>query len=61
MRCGLSEKTINNVAKKNNFLKYQIPVFNCQLAQDSDQQQKKMNGSKILEVKLDGVRVISIL
>ena len=61
LRCGLSEKTINNVAKKNNFLKYQIPVFNCQLAQDSDQQKKKMNGSKILEVKLDGVRVISIL
>ena len=27
MRCGLSEKTINNVAKKNNHTKYLIPVF----------------------------------
>ena len=61
MRCGLSEKTINNVAKKNNLLEYAIPVFACQLAQDSDSHKKKLSGEKILEVKLDGVRVISIL
>ena len=61
MRCGLSEKTINNVAKKNNLLEYIIPVFACQLAQDSDSHKKKLTGEKILEVKLDGVRVISIL
>ncbi len=61
MRCGVSEKTINNVAIKNNFPKFQIPVFACQLAQDSDSHKKKLNGKKILEVKLDGVRVISIL
>ena len=34
MRCGVSEKTINNVAVKNDFTKYSIPVFACQLAQD---------------------------
>ncbi len=61
MRCGLSEKTINNVAKKNNFLKYFIPVFSCQLSQDSELHKKKLHGKKILEVKLDGVRAISIL
>ena len=61
MRCGVSEKTINNVAKKNNFSQYVIPVFACQLAQDSDSHQKKLTGRKYLEVKLDGVRVISIL
>ncbi len=61
MRCGLSEKTINNVAKKNNHTKYLIPVFSCQLAQDSELHQKKLIGKKILEVKLDGVRAISIL
>ncbi len=61
MRCGLSEKTINNVSKKNNFSQYQIPVFACQLAQDSESHQKKLTGKKFLEVKLDGVRVISIL
>ena len=61
MRCGVSEKTINNVAKKNNFLDYIIPVFACQLAQDSDSHKKKLTGKKFIEVKLDGVRVISIL
>jgi len=61
MRCGLSEKTINNVAKKNNFDEYTIPVFACQLAQDSELHKKKLNGEKFLEVKLDGVRVITIL
>ncbi len=61
MRCGLSEKTINNVAKKNNFEKYLIPVFSCQLAQDVENHKKKMLGKKIIEVKLDGVRALSIL
>ena len=57
----MSEKTINNVAKKNNFPEFSIPVFSCQLAQDSEHHKKKLNGEKIIEVKLDGVRVISIL
>ena len=61
LRCGLSEKTINNVAKKNNFPEFSIPVFSCQLAQDSEDHKKKLNGENIIEVKLDGVRVISIL
>ena len=55
MRCGLSEKTINNVAKKNNFENYIIPVFSNQLAQDCELHKKKLSGRKILEVKLDGV------
>ena len=61
LRCGVSEKTINNVAKKNKFEKYQIPVFQCQLAQDSENHKKKLTGKKILEVKLDGIRVITII
>jgi DNA ligase 1 len=61
LRCGVSEKTINNVAKKNKFKKYQIPVFQCQLAQDSENHKKKLTGKKILEVKLDGIRVITII
>lgn len=61
LRCGLSEKTINNVARKNNFPKYEIPVFQCQLAQDSELHKKKLVGTKLLEVKLDGVRAISII
>ncbi len=61
LRCGLSEKTINNVAKKNGFEKFLIPVFQCQLAQDSEQHKKKLVGNKIIENKLDGVRVISVM
>ena len=52
MRCGLSERTVNNVAKKNNY-QHIIPVFSCQLAQDCELH-KKLNGKKSLEVKLDG-------
>ena len=43
MRCGLSEKTINNVAKKNGFVNFNS-VFACQLAQDSELHQKKLTG-----------------
>ncbi len=61
MRCGLSERTINNVAKKNNFQQYLIPVFSCQLAQDSESHKKKIIGKKMIEIKLDGVRAILII
>ena len=61
LRCGVSEKTVNNVAKKNGFDKYSVPVFNCQLAQDSAKHEKKLTGKKMLEVKLDGVRVLTIV
>ena len=40
MRCGLSERTVNNVAKKNKYPNYIIPVFSCQLAQDCELHKK---------------------
>lgn len=61
MRCGLSERTVNNVAKKNQYQEYIIPVFSCQLAQDCELHKKKLNGKKSLEVKLDGVRAVTVL
>ena len=61
IRCGLSEKTINNVAKKNNYYNFLIPVFSCQLAQDCELHKKKLTGKKFLEIKLDGVRAITIV
>ncbi len=61
MRCGLSERTVNNVAKKNNYQHYIIPVFSCQLAQDCELHKKKLNGKKSLEVKLDGVRAVTVI
>ena len=61
LRCGVSEKTVNSVAKKNKFGKYMVPVFTCQLAHDSANHEKKLVGEKMLEVKLDGVRVVTIV
>ena len=59
LRCGVSEKTVNKVAKK--FPQYSIPVFTCPLAHDSANHEKKMVGSKQIEIKLDGVRVLTII
>ncbi len=59
LRCGVSEKTINKIAKK--FPKYAIPIFCCPLAHDSANHEKKMIGKKQIEIKLDGVRVLTII
>ena len=59
LRCGVSEKTINNVVKKVN-KDFTIPVFKCMLAHDSANHEKKLVGEKLLDYKLDGVRVLAI-
>lgn len=59
LRCGVSETTINKMAK--NHAEYIVPVFSCQLAHDSANHESKVTGSKLIEVKLDGVRVITIV
>jgi len=58
LRCGMSEKTVNKVAKE--FPQYAVPIFGCQLAHDGANHPKKMTGMKQIEVKLDGVRVLAI-
>ena len=60
LRCGVSEKTINKVVE-NDYNDYSIPVFGCQLAHDSANHEGKVGGEKLIEVKLDGVRVITIV
>jgi DNA ligase 1 len=55
LRCGMSEKTVNKVAPGT------VPVFTCSLAHDSANHEKKMVGEKQIEIKLDGVRVITII
>lgn len=60
LRCGVSEKTINKIVDKK-YKDYTIPVFTCQLAHDSANHESKVDGEKLIEVKLDGVRVISIV
>ena len=58
LRCGITEKTLNKILSNS---EYKIPVFSCQLAQDSQDQARKMQGVKRLEVKLDGVRVLAVV
>src|SRR6056300_719222 len=55
LRCGVSEKTVNKVVPGT------VPVFTCSLAHDSAKHEKKMTGKKQIEIKLDGVRVITII
>jgi DNA ligase-1 len=61
LRCGVSEKTINKIVEKKYDKSYSIPVFTCQLAHDSANHESKVSGEKLIEVKLDGVRVIAIV
>ena len=58
LRCGITDKTLNKVLGQT---QYRIPVFSCQLAQDSTDRPAKMKGIKRLEVKLDGVRVLAVV
>jgi DNA ligase-1 len=54
LRAGISDKTINKICKKT---EYEIPVFACQLATNSEGR-PEMEGKKRIEPKLDGVRVL---
>ena len=60
LRCGVSVKTVNNVAKKGDF-DFRIPVFGCMLAVDSKKHVKKLVGKCLIEYKFDGVRVITLV
>jgi DNA ligase-1 len=57
MRCGTSDSTVNKHADE----RFHVPVFECQLAFDGAKHESKVSGEKIIEVKLDGVRVITIV
>ncbi len=58
LRCGITERTLNKILGKT---EWAIPVFQCQLATDSNKNVSKMKGEKRLEVKLDGVRVLALV
>ena len=60
LRCGVSEKTVNKVVEKK-YPQFAVPVFSCQLAHDSANHESKVAGKKYIEVKLDGVRVVTVV
>ena len=61
LRCGVSEKTVNTVAKKSKKPNYSVPVFECMLAHDGANHETKITGKKILQPKLDGVRALTVV
>lgn len=61
LRCGVSEKTVNKVLKSYSDKIPAIPVFECMLAHDGANHEKKIIGKKLLEPKLDGVRVLTVI
>ena len=66
LNVGVEEKTINKVINKlvpthpeaHRFL---IPIFKCQLAEDAEKHPKKMQGRKLVDIKLDGVRALAMM
>ena len=65
LRVGVDEKTLNKVLKAlpPEAHKFMVPIFKCQLAHDGEDpvHQKKLHGRKLLDVKLDGVRVLVVM
>lgn len=61
LRCGVSEKTVNSVAKKLKKTQYSVPVFEVMLAHDGANHESKITGKKLVEPKLDGVRCITVV
>jgi DNA ligase-1 len=61
MRAGFGEKSVNTVAKKLKKDQYRVPVFEVMLAHDGANHESKITGKKLVEPKLDGVRVITVL
>jgi DNA ligase-1 len=59
LRCGLSEKTVNKSVKGTKIKP--VPVFTCMLAHDGANHESKIIGKKLLEPKLDGVRVLTFV
>jgi DNA ligase-1 len=61
MRAGFGEKSVNSVAKKLKKPEYRIPVFEVMLAHDGANHETKITGKKLVEPKLDGVRVVTVV
>ena len=55
LRCGVTETTINKIRPNT------VPIFSCQLAKDAADNEGKLKGRKLLDYKLDGVRVLAVM
>jgi len=60
LKAGFSETTVNKVCDTK-FPQYAVPLFECQLAHDSNNHEEKLVGKKLVDTKLDGMRVLTIV
>lgn len=66
LRCGATESTINKALKAiakagdKDAEKYLVPVFTCQLAHPREKYEKLMKGKKLIDLKLDGARLLAL-
>ena len=58
LRVGATISSFNKVFKGT---PYEIPIFECQLATDSQKHPNKLIGKKRLESKLDGIRIFALV
>lgn len=68
LNIGVDDGTLNKVLKKlmpthADAQRFLVPVFKCQLAQDGEdvQHQKKLRGRRLVDTKLDGVRILAMM
>ena len=61
LKAGISEVTVNKIAKKTKRPEYSVPVFECMLAHDGANHESKITGKKLVEPKLDGVRCLTVV
>ena len=61
MRAGFSEVTVNKSVRRAGREDFVVPVFECQLAHDGTNHESKLRGKKLLDYKLDGVRVLAVI
>jgi DNA ligase-1 len=60
LKAGFSESTINKVCETK-YPQYSVPLFECQLAHDGANYEEKLVGKKLVDTKLDGMRVLTIV
>lgn len=66
LKCKLTETVLNQeldaiAVQDSNALAYRVPVFSCQLAKDAGEHAKKVSDKKFLDIKLDGVRLLTVM
>lgn len=61
MRAGFGEKSVNKVAKSLKKDQYKIPTFEVMLAHDGANHESKIQGPKLVEPKMDGCRVLTVV